>query len=955
MKNILYIVSATLFAGVLLLSACEVPKTDDGLTELREGFKNPPVKARAKVYWWWLNGYVDSVRLKTELRAIKDAGLGGVDIFEIGLRRASDEKGIIPAGPPFMGDESLHLIKMALDEAKALDLEVGLGVASSWNAGGTWVEPKHASKTLYASKTQVRGGNEVKVKLSFPEITPDRNGKPRKIDYLPGGRPVYSEEIAVVAVPKDAKNLGDTSRIFDLSAQFDAAAEELTWQAPEGDWDIYRYICSNSGERLIVPSPNSDGPIIDHFDSAATRMHMMYFINKLKPLVGDFEKSALKNLYLASYEAKEFAWTPTLPQMFKKLHGYEINKFIPAIYDEQLYEEKVNDGFQFDFRKTFSELMIQNHYAKSKEVCNAHGLGIISESGGPGHMHHIPVETLKALGALDVPRGEFWYNREYYKEDSVVDYIWLVKEIAAASHIYQRNIVEEEAFTSYWDWQESPKDLKIIADRAFCEGMNRLVIHGFTHNPSEFGHPGIVYLAGTHYNDKRVWWPMAKAFNDYLARNSYILQQAKFVADVLYYYGDDVPNLVPPKNTRFTAGPGYDYEVINTDKLSELIVENGEVILPGVGSYKVLALGNNTEMSPVALAKVKDLVEAGAVIVGGKPGRANGLARQPEATQQIVSESADLWSNGKESGKIWANQSPEEALKGLGLVPDFAYPGQGSGKLDFIHYAKEAADFYLIRNTTDQWVSEKLSFRQPGKSPELWNTQTGEMIPIVLYEQTDQTTTLPLSIPPYGSYFVVFTNQPTGNGKTIESNDIVYAPSGYYSKSAKEAKNVTPITGDWQVAFSEEWGAPASTVFPALTSWTQSKEEGIKYYSGIGTYKKTFQFTEAVAEGERLYLDLGNLDEMADVTLNGKLAGIVWTTPYRLDVTDLIRRGENTLTVRVANTWSNRLTGDAITGEQFTNTNITNANKNLTPWKELPLKESGLYGPVQLEAIKLSN
>jgi len=581
-------------------------------------------------------------------------------------------------------------------------------------------------------------------------------------------------------------------------------------------------------------------------------------------------------------------------------------------------------------------------------------LEIISESGGPGHRHHIPVETLKALGALDVPRGEFWYNREYFKEDSIVDYIWLVKEIAAASHIYQRGIAEEEAFTSYWDWQESPKDLKIIADRAFCEGMNRLVIHGFTHNPSEFGYPGIVYLAGTHYNDKRAWWPMAKAFNDYLARNSYILQQASFQADVLYYYGDDVPNLVPPKNTRFTAGLGYDYEVINTDKLQDLAVENGEVVLPGVGSYKVLALGSNSEMSPVALEKVKALAASGAVIVGGKPARANGLAHQPEATQQIVSESPDLWTDGTEAGKVRANQSPEQALKGLGLVPDFSCPGQVTGKLDFIHYAKGETDFYLIRNTTDQWVSENLSFRQPGKSPELWDTQSGEMMRITLYEQSEQKTTLPLSIPPYGSFFVVFTNQPAGNGRSMNSKDIVYTPSGYYSRSANEAKKVTPINGDWQVTFSEEWGAPASTVFEALTSWTQAEEEGIKYYSGIGTYKKTFEFSETLGEGERLYLDLGNLDEMADVTLNGKHAGIVWTTPYRLDVTDLIKQGDNSLTVRVANTWSNRLTGDAITGEQFTNTNITNANKNLTPWKEVPLKESGLYGPVQLEIVKLS-
>jgi hypothetical protein len=954
MKIAFNAVTTVILAAGCLISACNSPKTTDSLAEIREGFQNPPVEARAKVYWWWLNGYVDSVRLKTELRAIKQAGLGGVDIFEIGLRQASDEKGIIPAGPPFMGDESLKMIKIALDEAKKLDLEVGLGVASSWNAGGTWVEPKHASKTLYASKTVAKGGRALNMKLPFPEITPDRNGQPRKIDYQPDGRPVYSEEIAVVAVPKGAINLGDTSRIVDLSSQFDAATELLTWSAPEGEWDIYRYICSNSGERLIVPSPNSDGPIIDHFDSTATRMHMMYFINKLKPLVGDFKQSALKNLYLASYEAKEFAWTPTLPEMFKKLHGYEINKFIPAIYDQQLYEQKVNDAFQFDFRKTFSELMIQNHYGKSKEICNAHGLEIISESGGPGHMHHIPVETLKALGALDVPRGEFWYNREYYKEDSVVDYIWLVKEIAAASHIYQRKIVEEEAFTSYWDWQESPKDLKIIADRAFAEGMNRLVIHGFTHNPSEFGYPGIVYLAGTHYNDKRVWWPMVKAFNDYLGRNSYLLQQADFVADVLYYYGEDVPNLVPPKNTRFTAGLGYDYEVINTDKLQDLVVENGEVVLPGVGSYKVLALGSNTEMSPGALAIVNNLAKTGAVIVGGKPNGANGLAGQPEATQQVVRESNVLWSNGTESGKVRSNQSPVEALRGLGLVPDFSYPDMKSGNLDFVHYAKGEADFYLIRNTTDEWVSEELTFRQKNKTPELWDAKTGEMIAIPVFEQKEYTTLLPLSIPPYGSYFVVFTNQAAKPQGGLEKKNIVYTTSGFYSRSEGETANTMSIDGEWQVSFSEEWGAPGKAIFPTLASWTESEVDGIKYYSGIGTYEKSFEFTGTVGMSDRVYLDLGDLDEMAEVMLNDQPMGVVWTRPYRIDVTDVIKQGTNNLSVKVANTWSNRLTGDAITGEQFTNTNITNANKNLTPWKDLPLKESGLFGPVQLVTIKLS-
>ncbi len=314
----------------------------------------------------------------------------------------------------------------------------------------------------------------------------------------------------------------------------------------------------------------------------------MYFINKLKPLLGDFSKTALKNLYLASYEAKEFAWTTSLPAAFRRINGYDIYKFLPAVYDQKLFEKKTADAFNTDFSETFSELMIHNHYKKAKEISNRYGLKIISEAGGPGHMHHIPVETLKALGSLDVPRGEFWYKRPYFDKEGIVDMVWLVKEIAAAANIYKLGIAEEEAFTSYLDWQEGPADLKTHADRAFSEGMNRLVIHGFTHNPQEMGYPGIAYFAGTHFNDRNPWWPKVKPFTDYLSRISYIFQNTKFAADVLYYYGDDIPNLVPPKNSIFKPGNGFDYEVINTEiLLKNLTVKNGEWVLPGVGRYKV--------------------------------------------------------------------------------------------------------------------------------------------------------------------------------------------------------------------------------------------------------------------------------------------------------------------------------------------------------------------------------
>ncbi|MFB9292660.1 glycosyl hydrolase [Persicitalea jodogahamensis] len=693
-------VNSLVLISLLLVVSCRVQQNDTStLADLKAGFNNPPMSARPKVYWWWLNGHVDTLRLKEELRAIKNAGLGGVEIFEIGLKAESDPNDVIPAGPAFMGEESLDAIQLAIEEAGRLGLAVGMSLASSWNAGGSWVKPQYAAKTLYFSKTSLADDFSGKISLPFPSITSGVNGKPRDIEYDATGRPAYREEVAVIAIPAGATNLMDTTSILNLSKYFDAKSETLTWKAPAGKWDVYRYVCSNSGEQLKRPTPKSVGPIIDHFDSTATEMHLQYFVDRLQPRLGDLSKSALKYLYLASYEAKEFTWTPSLPATFQKLHGYDVYKFIPAIYNPELFASQTYEGFNEDFKKTFSELMINNHYRKSKEICNRYGLKIISESGGPGHMHHIPVETLKSLGSLDIPRGEFWYKRPYYDKDSV-DMVWLVKEIAAASHIYKRGMVEEESFTSYLDWQESPADLKTFADRAFCEGMSRLVIHGFPHNPQGFGYPGIAYFAGTHYNDRRVWWPKVKPFNEYLSRISYILQSTDFVADVLYYYGDKVPNLVPPKNTRFKVGPGYDYEIVNTEiLLKDLTVEDGQLVLPGVGRYKVLALRNEPEMNPDALVKLKALAEQGAIIVGSKPERSAGLNRQPQASSRVASMGNLVWTSKKfdpearEKGKIYANTQPIEVLEALKVSPDFSYQQQQANGLDYIHYAKAGTIF----------------------------------------------------------------------------------------------------------------------------------------------------------------------------------------------------------------------------------------------------------------------
>ena len=954
MKNLIYFLLVTLSA--ITFSCQTYEKGDSSYETVKEAFLNPPAEARPKVYWWCLNGNIDTVRAKEELRAMKDAGITGFDLFEIGVPPSDS---MIPGGPAFLSDESLHLIKFAVDEAGKLGLTVGLNLASSWNAGGSWVKPEHGGKSLYVSKTAVKGNSEKqKMKLSFPEISFPKEslvggtGKPM-IPFREDGKPVYYEEIAVLAIPAAiGKNQLDTANIIDVTPFFNSETDELTWDAPAGNWEICRYVCSNSGQQVVRPSPQSAGLTIDHFDAEAVETHLMYIINRLQPALGDFRNTALKSFYLASYEARGFVWTSTLPSEFKKVNGYEIQKFIPSLFDPELFDEETTKKIQTDFKKTLSELMINNLYKKSKEICNRYGLKINSEAGGPGYpLYNGPAEPLKAQGTIDIPRGEFWINHGRFYQDGgdSIDILRVVKEVSAASHIYGKEIVEEEAYTSFQHWQEGPFDMKPLGDRAFCEGMNRVVFHGFSHNITGSGFPGFVYGAGTHFNDKRVWWPKVKPFIDYHARISAVFQKTDFVADVLWYYGDKVPNSATPKNTHFKVGPGYDYEVINTEiLLNNLSVKNGKLVLSNGAEFSLLALENEEVIHPAVLEKLGELAKQGAVII--KP----------------------------DSGI-----TPLEMLQTLRVQPDIVYPGKESELLDFIHFSKNETDIYFIRNTRNEWLSRNVGFRQQNKSPEIWNPVSGEIIPVTIFNRESEYVNLPVTLPPFGSGLVVFKKSSvapeyasiSGNGQQpplleFTADGISIWQEGNFelagstqSVSVNNKISTFTVDGEWEVSFTKDWGAPEKTVFPKLISWTESEMEGIKYYSGTATYKKNFLYNGKPdpAKKEKIYLDLGEISKIADVWLNGEHLGISWAKPHRFEVTNLLKPGENTITAEIANVWSNRLKGDALTGQKFTNTNITNTiipvptiepgDQKRIPWAEVPLIESGLLGPVTIQTI----
>lgn len=773
----------------------------------------------------------------------------------------------------------------------------------------------------------------------------------------------------------------DRSKIVDLTGVVDRHGQ-LHWNVPAGNWTILWYICTNTGEHLKVPSPKSDGLATDHLNAAATERCMRYVVDRLKTAIPDLKGSALKNLYLASYEVQGQIWTPDFLDQFKARRGYDLKPFLPVLRGGLVDNEQTTERVRYDYEKTLGEMLVDNYYRAAGDVAHKAGVLIESESGGPGPpIHRVPVDALKALGGVDVVRGEFWPYRPDAKS------MWVIKETASAAHIYGKPVVHMESFTSQYHWQEGPAFLKAAADRAFTEGMNHVVWHTASHQPPEAGKPGWVYGAGTHMSQNRVWWPMMHPFLEYLGRTSFLLQQGRFVADVLYYYGDQGYNFVMPKHADPSLGPGYDYDVTNQEVLlNRLSVRDGKLALPDGMSYEVLVLPEREDIDLATLRKVEALVRDGATVVGPKPKRSSGFLEFTAQDEEIRSLAAKLWgacdgtspvTHEYGKGKVICGQTLREVLRARGKGPDFE--SRGAADLDYIHRSAAGAEIYFIRNRAKQWASAEVTFRVVGKQPEIWNPDTGEMRPYPMFTQSAGGVTVPLRFASEGSVFVVFRKsavQPgiisvARSGQNISLDDAFAAidPSagvGYQAgaydlhlaNGSHRQVNIgalpaqQEVTGPWTVHFSEGLGAPPRVEFPKLMSWTESPDAGIRYFSGIAGYNTTFTVgREWLGSSRRVYLDLGSLWAAAEVQVNGKSLGITWKAPYRVDITEAIRAGTNQLSVRVANDWANRLIGDARdpTGKHYTRTNIVRTTVDGLPWEKVEPIPSGLFGPVILQ------
>jgi len=1151
----LLLAAATYVVIAARVVGAEPAQPDDPLVA---GFLDPPKEARPSAYWLWLNGYVNRDYAERELKDMYDTGIRGVCIFDMGTR--GDKATVPPAGPAFMGDGSVDDIAHAVRVAGRLGMDAELSVASSWDMGGAWVEPRHGSMGLFQTEVNVEGPAAFDKVLPFPPL-------PAKAPRDSDGRPAFYKDVAVLAVPAEKRvpghdfvfkldppgvhtlshcvlynttsddpkrhgklhlftkefsiaisettpadgafrevlrgslepnteaqrfdlpaanaryarlrilsghndrfdrvqlgefelyntedvnvvisHVADRSRdgadligyrsslgqdrtwssgnindgnksgahggwssaglppllvedpesIIDLTDRIDADGR-LKWQAPGGKWVIMRFVCSNTGERLKVPSPNSDGLATDHFSREATLTFLKYLTGRLETKMGDLRKTALKYLYLASYEVRGAIWTPDLVEQFAGYRGYDMKPYLPTLSGSVIVNDEVTARFIYDYRKTLGDLLVDAYYRAAVEAAHAAGLGIESEAGGPGPpIHQVPVDALKAQGAIDEVRGEFWPKRPN------ADGMWVVKETACAAHIYGKRRVHMEAFTSMHHWQDGPIDLKPSADRALCEGTNHFVWHTSSHLPPEAGKPGWVYHAGTHITPNLVWWPKAKPFLDYLSRCCFLLQQGHFVADVCYYYGDQGYNFVLPKHTEPLAGQGYDYDVTNREViLTRMSVRDGRIILPDGMSYAILVLPDRPDIDLDVLKKLEQLVHDGAIVVGPKPTKTNGLTDYPHRDDEVRRIADRLWGpcDGKTvrehkhgKGRIIWGRAPLEVLKDLDIGRDFRvlYPHDDT-QLDFIHRRTAEADIYFIRNKMPISKQVWADFRVDGRVPELWDPASGQMTPQYAYIEEDEKISVPLRLAPFGSIFVVFraprdddgpvtvcrvrilspdrVTYTTGEGlidlpriidwdgsqatlMVLKTGDLALNSKGrnalVYSVSLPKP---IELTGPWDVRFSDSFGDSRTTSFDRLISWTDHPKHEIRYFSGTARYERSFELpANWLAKERRVFLDVGRLWAVGEIFVNGKSAGVLWKPPYVVDITDAARTGSNELVVEVVNTWSNRLAGDARLPkeERKTRTNVQNTGGK--SWKETPLLESGLFGPVRVVPAKI--
>jgi hypothetical protein len=738
-------------------------------------------------------------------------------------------------------------------------------------------------------------------------------------------------------LPVAADDAISKSGIVDLSAKMHPDGT-LDWTPPAGDWVVLRFGYSLLGITNHPATAEATGLEVDKLNSKFVKAYFDNYLDSYKETVGAemMGKKGIRYVINDSWEAGSQNWTDNMIDQFKRLRGYDPAPWMPVLAGRVVESAEASDRFLWDFRKTISDLIANEHYAQLEATLHERGMGHYGESHEGGRAFVADGMEVKKFN--EVPMSAMWtqtpgVNKEQfgYNADD--------RESASVAHIYGQNLAAAESMTAAaapWAW--SPATLKPTADQELLNGINRIVIHESAHQPLVNKAPGLTLGPyGQWFNRNETWAEQAGPWIDYLARSSYLLQQGRFYADLVYFYGEDsnLTAIFADKSPNVPAGYGFDY--INADGLiHELSAAGGRIKTSGGMSYRMLGLDPySRHMSLPVLRAIHKLVEDGAVVAGPKPNDDPSLADDQSEFRKLNNELFGDGTGVRKVGKgtVYAGQDIGDVFKALHVAPDFDYiRPESDARLLFVHRKLADGDLYFVDNRNDRSEAVDATFRVTGKAPELWHAETGKTEP-ASFRIADGRTTVPLRLEPWGAVFVVFRKAATETARTLP---------------VTTETEVAAVNGPWKVDFQPDRGAPPSITLDKLSSWTENQNAGVKYFSGSGTYTKTVDAkANWFTKGAHLWIDLGDVKNLAEVTVNGKPLGIVWHAPYRVDASSAMRPGANEVSVKVTNAWVNRLIGDQ---QQDATVKYTFTTEK--PYKaSSPLLPSGLLGPVRFYSI----
>ena len=780
------------------------------------------------------------------------------------------------------------------------------------------------------------------VKTTVKEARPEKR---MELFNLPAKTFAVRQEVTIDHAETTPDQVVAKAEVRDITDKM-AADGTLDWQVPAGEWTIMRigYLCNGRGNHPA--SKHGWGLEVDKLSAEAMDYHFEQYVAKLcrtlGPLAGRVD-TGFNNILVDSYEVGSQNWTQKMETEFKQRCGYSLRPYLPVFAGFVVDDVATSERFLEDFRRTVADLFAENYAGALTKKCHEYGLRCSIEPYGS-----CPADNLQYGEYCDIPMCEFWSNAKRPYDASSGN----AKFVSYVAHVWGKKYCASESFTAApsWcsgRWMTTPASLKVQCDRAYANGVNRIIYHRYTHQPwaDDKYLPGMTMGRwGMHFDRNQTWWKQSKPWIKYQTRCQYLLQEGVFCADVLFFAGEEAPNQGGNTDGGNGSGDfyqlpaGYDHDICPADAMYRLKVENGFVVAPGGVKYRILAMPPMEACSPKMMAQVLKLREAGATVVWPKkPLRSPGLRGGAKADAEVSTLADKLWKKGV------MECTPAAALEKLGITPDCRMETKNAPELSWIHRRDDTADWYFTALPNPDETTVELSFRETGRLPELWDAETGRCEPAAVWREENGRTFVSVPYTVNGSKFVVFRKPVAGvhlekcEVSAQRGNDPVpdyeWRGGKLYAWRPLDAKlsesngaieelraNPPPakeITGAWEVCFPHGFlpnklakGAVEKVRFDRLKSWSESENEGVKYFSGSAVYLKTLE-PVTLSEGARLVLDLGRVHEFAEVMVNGKKLGTLWKAPFRVDITDAIKSGEKIdLRIRVTNLWANRLIGD---------------------------------------------